>query len=346
MSGIKLLQFGLGPIGLEVIRKAVDVHGLTLAGAVDINPEYTGKDVGELAGTGSTETPVVSTIQEMPPHSEEESPRVAVHCTGSNLKRIWPQIKDLLDHGYSVVSTCEELSYPWHRYPALSEEIDAYAKSKGLAVLGTGVNPGFVMDTMTLCITSVVNEVGDVKAERKVDVSRRRVPLQKKVGCGMTVGEFEALAEKDAIGHVGLEESARLIAYGLGMDLVSVKNTIKPVVAQEALTLTSGRIEKGMVCGQHQVVLAESADGRTITLELTMAAGAEQEDRVKIGGGEALELVIPNGVFGDTATAAMALNMAKVVGGHDGAGLFTMADLPLPRNIRARAGVGMAGGTQ
>ena len=91
---------------------------------------------------------VVANLDEL--ELSDENPKVAIHATGSNLEKVWPQIKNLLNHGFSVVSTCEELSYPWYRYAELSKEIDDYAKNKGLFVIGTGVNPGFIMDTMTL----------------------------------------------------------------------------------------------------------------------------------------------------------------------------------------------------
>ncbi|TMW72332.1 NAD(P)H-dependent amine dehydrogenase family protein [Alteribacter natronophilus] len=334
MNRLNVLQFGLGPIGLEIVRKAVDVHGLSLVGAVDINPEFTDKDAGVLAGISPVGTKVTADLSSL--DKKQLKGAVAIHCTGSDLSAVWPQIKELLDCGCSVVSTCEELSYPWHRHPELAGEIDAYAREKGAAVIGTGVNPGFVMDTMTLCLTAVTNTFGDIRAVRKVDVSRRRIPLQKKTGCGMTVEEFELLAERDAIGHVGLEESARLIAYGLGLELKKVTNTISPVVAERQLELTSGTVEPGLVCGQYQVVNGEAADGRKITLELTMAAGAEQEDRVQVGGNEGLEMVIPDGIFGDTATAAMAINTAKRIGAGRFSGLLTMADLPLPLNAGVR----------
>ncbi|PYZ92681.1 hypothetical protein CR194_13550 [Salipaludibacillus keqinensis] len=338
VNEVRVLQFGLGPIGLEVVKKMKEIHQLNVIGGVDIDPDKVEKDLGELIGSGNMGEEVVSSLNDLPTSAKEEGNKVAIHCTGSNLEKMWPQIKELLDHGFSVVSTCEELSYPWHRYPELSKEIDAYAKEKGLAVLGTGVNPGFIMDTMTLCLTAVTNSVSDIKVQRNVDVSKRRVPLQKKVGVGMTTAEFEVLASKNQIGHVGLEESARLIAYGLEIELDKVTNNIKPTIAVEDLHLALGDFKKGDVSGQHQIVKGHATDGRTITLELIMSAGVTQEDRIILEGEEKLELVIPGGIFGDTATAAMAINMAKLVGKNHIEGLVTMADIPLPRNPFAPAG--------
>lgn len=324
------VQFGLGPIGVEILKQASEVHGLSEIGAVDIDPEKVGKDIGDLLGTESKGIQVVANLNEVTVN--EEQPKIAIHATGSNLANVWPQIKSLIDHGFSVVSTCEELSYPWHRYPELAKEIDDYAKKKGLSVIGTGVNPGFIMDTMTLFLTSVTNQISNIKVSRKVDVSKRRLPLQKKVGVGMSVEQFTELAEQNKIGHVGLEESARLIAYGLGLTLSDVKNTINPQIAEKEYTLAIGELKTGQVSGQHQLVEAETSDGRKITLELIMAVDVEQEDRIILEGTERTELVIPNGIFGDTATAAMTINVAKTIANNPTPGLLTMADIKITRN--------------
>ena len=324
------VQFGLGPIGVEILKQASEVHGLSVIGAVDIDPEKVGKDIGDILGTEAKGKLVVENLNQVTVN--EEQPKIAIHATGSNLANVWPQIKSLLDHGFSVVSTCEELSYPWHRYPELAKEIDDYAKKKGLSVIGTGVNPGFIMDTMTLFLTSVTNQISNIKVSRKVDVSKRRLPLQKKVGVGMSVEQFTELAEQNKIGHVGLEESARLIAYGLGLTLSDVKNTINPQIAEKEYTLAIGELKTGQVSGQHQLVEAETTNGRKITLELIMAVDVEQEDRIILEGTERTELVIPNGIFGDTATAAMTINVAKTIANNPTPGLLTMADIKITRN--------------
>ena len=329
---LNVLHFGLGPIGLEILKKTSEVHHLNVVAAVDIDPNKVGKDIGELIGTEQKGVKVIDRLDQLASLPDDVA-KVAIHATGSNLENVWPQIKQLLDHGYSVVSTCEELSYPWHRYPQLAKEMNRYAEQKGLAVIGTGVNPGFIMDTMTLCFTSVVNEVNDIKVTRKVDVSKRRVPLQKKVGVTMTEEEFYSLAKENKIGHVGLEESARLIAYGLGVELISVSNSIHPTIADYDVELALGSLQKGQVSGQHQIVEAKTTDGRTITLELIMSVAVTQEDRIELIGNEPLELVVPNGIFGDTATAAMAINTAKIIGSSDFTGVLTMADIKLPRNL-------------
>ena len=188
------------------------------------------------------------------------------------------------------------------------------------------------MDTMAICFSTVLTSLNKVTVNRKVDVSKRRIPLQKKVGIGMSKDEFKALAEQDKIGHVGLEESVRLTAYGLNWKLDSVNNTIEPTIANENITVPLTTIKPGDVSGLHQVSHGRTFDGKEIYLNLIMSAGINQEDEIIMEGNETQRLIVPNGIFGDTATAAMVINTAKQIDTIRKPGLLTMADIGVPRN--------------
>lgn len=327
---LNMVQFGLGPIGMEILKMGYHSPDVLMIGAVDVDPDKIGKNIGALAETDESDSYVVPNISSLP---NTKGRKVAIHATGSNLERVWPQIRELLDHGYSVVSTCEELSYPFHRYPELAKEMNEYAKQKGQIVIGTGVNPGFIMDTMVLCLTAVTKSISRVMVSRKVDVSRRRIPLQKKVGIGMTKEEFEGLARENRIGHVGLEESLRLIAYGLNWEIGEVSNQIEPTISLENVELALTDLKEGQVSGLHQVSTGKTKDGKEILLDLVMSVGAQQADEIILEGDTTHRLLIPDGIFGDTATSAIAINCAKLVHCSDQTGLLTMADIGLPRNI-------------
>lgn len=326
------VHFGLGPIGARILDLALRSRRLRVRGAVDIDPEKAGRDVGSLLGGADTGTRVVTTVGDLP--DPDGAGGVALHAAGSDLAAAWPQLRELLDAGWSVVSTCEQLAYPWHRHPELSREIDRYAAERGLTVLGTGVNPGFVLDTLALCATAVFGEVRVVRARRVVDVSTRREQLQRKVGVGMDRATFERLAAAGEIGHVGLEESARLVAYGLGWELAEVTGTLRPAVATRAHSVAIGKLAPGDVDGQLQTCAASTADGRRIELDLTMRVEAEAVDEITVtgdlGGAGELRLAVPGGVAGDAATAAIAVNCAARVDTM-APGLLTMAGAGLPR---------------
>ncbi len=317
---LKVVSFGLGPIGLEILKQCHHSKHVCVVGAVDISPELVGQDIGELIGEEASGLAVATSIEELelPPGT------IALHATGSKLDSVWPQIRQLLNYGLSVVSTCEELSYPWARYPELAAEMDQYAKQRELTILGTGINPGFIMDTLALCLSAVTNRISSIRIFRNVDVSKRRLPLQKKVGVGMAKQTFIELAAKSKIGHVGLEESVRLVAHGLNLQLTNVRNSIEPKLSPAG--------DEG-VCGLHQTAVGQTKEGIELYLDLTMAVGVEQSDQIEILGAETRKLVIPGGIFGDTATASIAINSSKLIHATKPIGLNTMVDLSLPRNV-------------
>ena len=328
---VKVVHFGLGPIGLQILDLVVGSEKTEVVGAIDIDPEKVGRDVGELIGHNHIGTKVVATVHDLPPDLSGQPDVVAVHAAGSRLEKVWPQLRELLEAGFSVVSTCEELSYPWHRHPDLSRQIDSHARERGLSALGTGVNPGFVMDVLPLCLTTTFADVRTVRVTRAVDVATRRVPLQEKVGVGMDPDVFVRLAASEEIGHVGLEESARLLAHGLGWELAEAFNTIEPTLATRHHQLEIGRLNPGEVDGLAQTTVASTPDGRSIELNLTMRVEVDQNDQITVIGDDQRTVTVPGGIPGDSATAAITANCAKRAPDFP-PGLTTMVEVGLPRH--------------
>lgn len=327
-NSLSIIVVGLGPIGLEIIRNSPEK---SIIGAVDIDPNIFGKDVGQLAGCGNINVQVVDTVKSI--ELIPETRPIAIHATGSNLEHVWPQIKELLNNGYSVVSTCEELAFPWYSQPSLASEIDNYAKEKGLSVIGTGVNPGFIMDTLAVCFSMIIANPTELNVIRKVDVSKRRMPLQKKVGVGLTKSEFYSLFQKRKIGHVGLIESGHLIAKALDWKICENEDiSIEPTFTNVPISTPLVELKEGDINGLHQVYKAETPEGYRINLDLTMSLGIQQKDEIIISNKDLSQrLIVPDGVFGDTATAAAVINTAKSLYHNQKLGLLTMIDIGLPR---------------
>ncbi|MPZ60829.1 MAG: hypothetical protein GEU93_05940 [Propionibacteriales bacterium] len=326
-----VILYGLGPIGRQILDVAARSETLHILGAVDIDPALVGRDVATLSTHSRQAGPqVVATVDDLPTELYTRNGATALHATGSRLSDVWPQLRQLLDAGLSVVSTCEELSYPWHQHPELSKEIDRYARERGRTVLGTGVNPGFVMDVLPMCLTAVFDDVQGIHVTREVDVSSRRVPLQRKVGVGLEPTRFAQMAATGKIGHVGLEESARLVAHGLSWEIDGITNAIEPTIATARHRVELGELLPGEVDGLAQRCVATTKDGRTIELDLVMRVEVEQKDEIVVTGAERHRVVIPGGLPGDTATAAITVNCAERIGGMD-KGLLTMAEAGLPR---------------
>ena len=224
---------------------------------------------------------------------------VVLHSTGSYLEQVRPQLVEIVEAGLNVVSTCKELAYPQAQHPALAEELDALAKKHSVTVLGTGVNPGFAQDTIAIAVSGVCQDVKHITVTRIVEVGERRLPLQKKVGAGLTVAEFEEKAKKREIRHVGLEESLTMLAHALGWQLDKVEETIEPVIAEKPIKSQFVEVKPGQVSGVHQVARGIKGGQELIVLHLYMYIGAEHPgDSVVIEGTPDIELTI-KGIHGD-----------------------------------------------
>ena len=327
---IRVIQYGLGPIGQACVRYIVGEYGdrITVVGAVDIDPEKIGQDIGQVCGLdrelGIGVSPSLNEALSISGGAD-----AVVHTTASSLALVSDQLIECMEAGVNVVSSTEELSYPWDTQPDISRRLDQAARNRAVSIVGTGVNPGFIMDSLPLLATSASARVESIKIQRKVDAGIRRLPLQRKIGAGLTLQEFAARKATGKFGHVGLKESALMVAAGLGWSVESVEETLDPVTDDRLSPGESN--EEGYVLGIHQHVAIRSADGRSIELDLKMYVGADNPgDSIKIEGEPPLELVVPGGVFGDTATVAMLVNTLPRIC-EATPGLKTMLDLPLPR---------------
>lgn len=327
---IDVVCYGLGPIGARIARRVLARPALRLAGAVDIDPAKAGVDLGELLNEGRIGLPIVASLDALSPLDRSA---VAVHATASALAAVAPQLEELARRGLNVVSTCEELTWPEDQ-PDLAKRIDAAARSGGVSVLGSGINPGFLLDTLPLVLSAACVRVDRVAVRRIVDTNQRRLPLQRKTGVGMTADEFRERAAAGTLGHVGLRQSAMMLADGLGWALASYAETLDPVIAATETETGLGAVPAGGVIGQRQLAVGSAADGRElIRFELEMSAGATPVDAIEIDGEPSIRQMIEGGVHGDVGTEAVIVNLIPVVSSAP-PGLLTMRDL-FPLTARA-----------
>jgi 4-hydroxy-tetrahydrodipicolinate reductase len=324
MSSIRVALFGLGPIGIGVGKVALSRPNLEVVGAVDIAPQLVGRDLGRCLG--SDRDLGIEVTADAHAMLTEARPEVVLHCTQSSVEKVAPQIRVIIQHGARVVSTCEELAFPWHGERPVVKELDGLAREKGVAVLGTGINPGYAMDTVPLMLSAAAQRVDHVSVWRVQDAGLRRLPLMLKVGVGITVEEFEI--RRATIGHIGLPESLRLVADGLGWTLDGTERTLEPVIADAPAKFGDISVEPGRVLGVHENIRGFISDVERIVLDLRMYAGApDPHDATEIKGVPDLRVRI-DGLHGDVCTAAVAVNCVTAVL-RARPGLVTMRDLPL-----------------
>ena len=262
---INICAIGLGPVGRFCAKIANERPDLELVAAADLNPELSGRDLGEILD----QAPIGIQISGNMGEALSVTPKgVAVLCTTSILEKASEQIRECLQAGWHVVSTCEELAYPWKSAPQLAEAIDQWARDAGRSVLGTGVNPGFVMDALPAFITSACRRVDTILIERFQDASIRRLPFQQKIGAGLNLEEFETKVSSGIIRHVGFKESIQMISDALDIELEKVQERVMPVMATRYLESEFMKIAPGMVAGVNQIAQGFNDGKAIITLNL------------------------------------------------------------------------------
>lgn len=324
---IRVVQYGLGPIGAGIVRLMREKQALEIIGAIDKDPEKAGRDLGELVGAPDAPWGIPVSAEAGPVLGQNAD--VVIHSTSSILKDVAGQLLECIEAGSCIISTCEELAYPFRKYPELSKKLDAEAKEWGVALVGTGVNPGFVMDKLVLTLAAVSQRVDAARAVRIVDASKRRLPLQKKIGAGLAIEEFREKAAAGIIKHQGLPESVAMVADGLGLPVEEITETIEPVVAKEKVITEFLEVEPGQAAGVHQIARGFGNGKELVYLELQMYVGARQSrDTVELRGEPEISLTIPGGTHGDVATAAVVVNCIPAILAAP-AGLRTSRDLPM-----------------
>ena len=328
MPTIKVMHIGLGPIGAGVVRQVAGRKGFTIVAAVDVDPDKVGRDLGEVCSVGRTLK--VKVTDDIAKTIKATKPDVAVLCTSSSLKKVVPEFETVLKLKVPIVSTTEELAYPVKSNAAAAKRIDALARRSRVAVLGTGVNPGFVMDALPIAITGVCESVRAIEVDRIQDARVRRLPFQKKIGAGLTREQFAEKVKDGSVRHVGLAESITMIASAMGWKLDRITDEIRPKMAEARVSSEFLTVEPGLVSGIIQDGVGYRKGEPIIKLHMEAYLGApESYDAARIAGNPPLSMKIAGGVHGDVATTSIVVNsIPKVL--QAAPGLRTMKDMVLP----------------
>ncbi len=328
MRNIRVLHFGLGPIGAAIARQIATRAGFKIVGAIDIDPAKAGKDLGEVAGLAARTG--VKVRADAANALKASKPDVVVHCTSSSLERVMPQLETILNARIPAVSTTEELAYPMRTHSRQARRLDALAKKRKAAILATGVNPGFAMDALPIALTAVCERVDRIVVNRIQDARIRRLPFQQKIGAGLTPKQFLKKVDDGSVRHVGFTQSIAMIGDALGWTLDRITDDVKPRIADMMVASDLLAVDPGYVCGIIQDGVGYRKGEAVITLHLEAYLGApESYDAVEIAGVPSLSMKFAGGIHGDIATAAIVVNsIPRILDAPPG--LHTMRDLALP----------------
>jgi hypothetical protein len=328
MPTIRVLHYGLGPIGASIVKQIASRPGLKIVGAIDIDSAKVGRDLGEVAGLSKrlgirVQSDAAKTLKSAKPH-------VVIHCTSSSLERVMPQLEAILAAKAAIVSTTEELAYPFRMHGPQAKRLDTLAKKSKVALLGTGVNPGFAMDALPIALSAACERVDGIVVHRMQDARIRRLPFQQKIGAGLTREQFAKKVKDRSVRHVGFTQSIAMIADALGWKLDRITDDIQPKIADHEVASELLAVDPGYVCGIIQDGVGYRNRKPVIRLHLEAYLGApETYDAVEIDGSPKLSMRFAGGIHGDIATASIVVNsIPRVLAASPG--LHTMRDLALP----------------
>ncbi len=329
MAPIRVIQFGLGAMGRVMASLVLQKRDMRLVAAIDRNPENKGKDLGLVLGL-KKKTGIIVTDNAEEIFSSVQADAM-VHAAVSYVPKVWEQIKPAVKRGISVVTIAEEMGYPWVKYPQLCAEMDQVAKAHDARILGSGINPGFAMDLIPLLLTGICRRVDTITVTRIIDFSPFGASIQKNIGIGSTPQEFKVGVKIGKLPlHIGLPESAYMIASGLQWKIDKVEETRDPVLAKKPIRVPGYMtVKKGNVSGFNHRCFAYHKGKNIITLEELGRVDPREDYRniIKIEGDPKL-LEWINVPPGHITTTSHAVNLVPALL-KAAPGLRTMLDLPV-----------------
>jgi len=336
-ENVKVAIWGFGAMGRGIAEMILKKKGIEIIGVCDINPAIVGKDIHEVLGIErkGAEVFIKDDIKDIVKNGNCD---IALLATDSFTKNAFEKIKYCLEQKVNVISTAEEFAYPKQQSPELTKQLDEVAKANGVTALGTGINPGFVLDYLILALTGTCETVDYIKAARVNDLSPFGHAVMEEQGVGITPEEFERrMADDSLAGHVGFPESIAMVAEGLGVKLEKVEQTKDPIISNVARETKYAKVDPGNLAGIRQQGFGY-VDGKVyIEMDHPQQVLPHLEnqgtgDYIWIKGTPDIAMEIKPEIPGGIGTISMVVNMIPQTINAD-PGVVTMLDLPVPRAI-------------
>ena len=336
MENIKVAVWGFGAMGRGIIQTLLDKKGVEISGVCARRPNLVGKGFLEVLGRKADQEDVI--ICEDIKEVIKPGCDVCILATDSFIKKSFDKMETLLNLGVNVISIAEEMAYPKAQEPELAKKLDELAKANGVSILGTGINPGLVMDLLALLLTAPMTDVKKVTCKRVNSLSPFGPTVMKEQAIGVTLEEFSKGVEDGSLaGHVGFAESVGMIADGLGLEVDGFEQQMKPIVTTIDRKSTYGFAAAGNVAGVNMT--AQGTKNGEVIIDMMHPQQIEPEmegtntgDYVILEGVPPVSMSIKPEIDGGLGTIAMAVNCIPHVINAD-PGLITMTDIPVPRAI-------------
>lgn len=338
MRNVKAALWGFGAMGSGITRLLLARRGVDITGVCDTHPDKQGKSIYALLDIPQNDRPEALVTGDMDELLKRRPLDICVIATNSFTREVFPKITQAAQAGVNVITIAEEMSWPWAKEPELARAMDELAKSKGISILGTGINPGMMMDLLAVFLSGCMTQVENVHCERVNSLSPFGAAVMHEQGIGLTREAFEkGVRDGSLAGHVGFSESSAMIAAALDFDIDRFSQQMQPIMTQVDRSSPHGFAAAGRVAGVRMSAQASTGGQERISLIHPQQiepqlAGVETGDYLHLQGSPPIRLAIRPEVDGGIGTIAMACNMLPfVVAARPG--LLTMLDMPVPRCV-------------
>jgi len=332
---IRVVQWGLGAMGSGMAKLMLEKANIEIVGAIAHRSDKVGQDLGKVLGLEKEIGVMITTESDPSAAWTGNRADILLHATCSTTVDAFPQIRAALAARLNVISIAEELAYPHVQQPKLAQELDELARNYRVTLLGTGINPGFVLDALIIALTGASCKINRIKARRVNDLSPFGPTVMRTQGVGTTVQEFEqGLADGSIVGHIGFPESIAMIADSIGWKLDRIEQTREPIISQIERKTPHVEVKPGMAAGCNHIGRGIIDNEAVIILEHPQQihphlAEIKTGDYIEIEGVPPINLAIEPEIPGGLGTIAVAVNMIPAVIAAP-SGLISMRDLPLP----------------
>ncbi|MBN1944169.1 MAG: hypothetical protein JW797_00780 [Bradymonadales bacterium] len=338
----KVIQWGTGAMGSGMVKMMLDKPGyFQVVGGIKRRAVQGDADLGESLGLGRIGAPVFND----PAAALALQADLVLHTTDSFTRTVYRELISIAESGKNCITIAEEMSYPWAKEPELAEQIHQAFEANRVTCLGTGINPGFILDLVIVLFSGAMIRVDRIEASRINDLSPFGTTVMRTQGVGTTPEEFhKGLKEGTIVGHIGFDESIRMIAGALGWTLDRVEQIREPIVSSVFRETPVVKVEPGMVAGCRHVGIGYVDGEPKIKLIHPQQIhpqleGVNTGDYIRIEGDPGLNLSNVPEIPGGKGTIAVAVNMIpQVVRARPG--LVTMLDLPVPTALMGSLSAG------
>ncbi|ERJ11614.1 dihydrodipicolinate reductase protein [Haloplasma contractile SSD-17B] len=337
-ENVKVAIWGFGAMGSGMAKMILKKKGFQITGVCDLNPNYIGRNMFDILGLEQGDHPDVIISSDIDKAIPEKSCDLALLATDSFTKKAFPKIKVLLEKKVNVISTAEEMAYPKANEPGLTEDMHKIAKENGVTVIGTGINPGMMMDLLVVCLSGVMETVDHVAVKRVNSLSPFGPAVMEEQGVGITKEEFDqGVKDGTLAGHVGFSESINMIADALKWKVDKFEQQMKPIITDVDRKSPYGFAKAGNVAGVNMTAQGYVDGELKINMDHPQQiepeqVGSDTGDYITLKGTPNVNMAINPEIDGGIGTIAMCVNMIPHVINAN-SGLKTMIDLPVPRAI-------------